>query len=406
MKYVIGGSAALYGNKGAAAMLEASVQSVTNEDKEAQFTLLSLYPENDKKQNKYKNLSVLSTKPIYLALVVNPLALLYKILIPLRPLIRKNNHINTLYECDVYLDEPGISFVDGREKFLIFNVASILPPMLMNKKIVKCAQAMGPFNNPINKFFSKLLLPRVSHIMARGAQTLKYLNGLKLKNVTPASDYAFLLKITEEEKQIAKKILEKLKLSSKSNKEYVVICPSRVVEKKCEKLGVDYAGVIADFINTKNNQNQKFIILAHAAREGSEKPHNNDLPLCKKIYEQVEDKEKTIFFNQEISAQAQRYIISTVSACLVSRFHAMIASLSVAVPVGVIGWSHKYKEILSQFGLENYAIDLKNLNQDSLDRLYDMTKSDTSIIKSQIKNNLEAVKKESMKNTNAIISTR
>ncbi len=404
MKYVIGGSAALYGNKGAAAMLEASVQQVSEKDKNAEFVVFSLYPENDKKQNKYKNLSVLSTKPIYLALVVNTLALLHKILIPLRPLIRKNDHIKALYDCDVYLDEPGISFVDGREKFLIFNVASILPPILMNKKIVKCAQAMGPFNNPINRFFSKLLLPRVSHIMARGSQTNKYLKVLNLNNVTPASDYAFLLKITESEKKIAKKILLKSKLSSTTNKDYVIICPSRVVEKKCDKLGVNYSEVIADFINVKNRYNQKFIIMAHAAREGSEKQHNNDLPLCNKIFELVEDKNKTVFLDQEISAQAQRYIISTSSACLVSRFHAMIASLSVGVPVGVIGWSHKYKEILSQFGLERYAIDLKKLNEDSLDKLYNMTKKDKVKIKSLIDSNIEYVKKESLKNTHAIIA--
>ncbi|HMS23220.1 MAG TPA: polysaccharide pyruvyl transferase family protein [Candidatus Saccharibacteria bacterium] len=403
MKYVIGGSAAFYGNKGAAAMLEASVQSITAKDQKAEFTLFSLYPEKDRKQNTYKNLSVLSTKPVYLALVVNPLALLHKILIPLRPVIRKNNHIKALYDCDVYLDEPGISFVDGREKFLIFNVASILPPILMNKKIVKCAQAMGPFNNPINRFFSKLLLPRITHIMARGSQTKKYLQVLNLTNVTPASDYAFLLKISEQEKKVAQKILTKAKLSPSLNKNYLVICPSRVVEKKCDKLGVDYAGVIADFLNAKNLENQKFIIMAHAAREGSEKPHNNDLPLCKKIFELVDDKNKTVFFNQEISAQAQRYIISTVSACLVSRFHAMIASLSVGVPVGVIGWSHKYKEILSQFGLEKYAIDLKNLNEKSLGKIYEMTKKDNEKIKSSIKNNIESVKNESLKNTNAIV---
>ena len=45
---------------------------------------------------------------------------------------------------------------------------------------------------------------------------------------------------------------------------------------------------------------------------------------------------------------------------VVSRFHAMIASLTMLKPVVVIGWSHKYMEVMQQFGLEEYVFDYNN----------------------------------------------
>ena len=45
---------ALSGNKGAAAMLESAVQTLTERFPDAEFTLLSMYPAEDRKQNPYK----------------------------------------------------------------------------------------------------------------------------------------------------------------------------------------------------------------------------------------------------------------------------------------------------------------------------------------------------------------
>jgi colanic acid/amylovoran biosynthesis protein len=42
------------------------------------------------------------------------------------------------------IDLAGVSFIDGREKFLPFNILTILPAMLLGVPVVKFAQAMGP----------------------------------------------------------------------------------------------------------------------------------------------------------------------------------------------------------------------------------------------------------------------
>jgi polysaccharide pyruvyl transferase WcaK-like protein len=44
----------------------------------------------------------------------------------------------------------------------------------------------------------------------------------------------------------------------------------------------------------------------------------------------------------------------------------MVSSLAVGVPVYVIGWSHKYQEVLRMFDLEENAIDFSRANAETL----------------------------------------
>ena len=196
----------LTGNKGAAAMLESSIQTLGNAD----FTLFSYQPvAEEQKHNTYKNLKILRADALFLGVIINSLALIYKILPPLRPILRKNSQsINALTEADVLLDQGGITFVDGREKFLLYNIASILPALMVGTPVIKCSQALGPFKNPINRFFAKIFLPKMKVIVSRGSITQSYLNELGLKNTIEGADYAFLLDLTEKEKKSAEKHYE------------------------------------------------------------------------------------------------------------------------------------------------------------------------------------------------------
>ena len=403
MRYVIIGST-LSGNKGAAAMLEASIQSVGERDKKAQFTLFTYLPvAEEQSKNIYKNLKIINGSPLRLGLIINPLAFLYMILPPLRPIIIKSQAIQEIKKADVLLDQGGITFVDGREKFLLYNVASILPAIMLKTKVIKCSQAMGPFEGKINHLVSRLILPKVSVILARGNKTQEYLRTLRLKNVVPAADYAFCLEVTKSEEKKAKKILLDAGLSDRYNKNVICVSPSQVVRKQCEKLGKDYVDQSAKFIKELLADGKKVVLLPHSARKNSEKTHNNDLPVCSIIKKACGQNNNLIYFNDELSAQVQRYIISTMDICLVSRFHAMIACLSVGTPVGVVGWSHKYKEVLKQFDLQEYAIDLRNLSEKTMLSLYQKIQKDKKAIKQKNKKNISKVVQNSSVNTSEII---
>jgi polysaccharide pyruvyl transferase WcaK-like protein len=361
---------ALSGNKGASAMLEASVHSIVSRLPSTTFTLFSMYPNEDCAQNPYKSLEIVDARPFQLGVVINFLSLVYKLVPPMRNLIRsKSDAISALSKSDVLLDQMGISFTDGREKFLLYNTAAILPAFLLRVPVIKCSQAIGPFRNPINRFVSKIFLPRIRTIITRGRITHGLAAELGLKNIIEGSDSAFTLAATGNERESLSKSWD---LSFFGAEQKVIgISPSVVVQSKYEaSKGNSYLDLMTNYVNTLVSLGYRIALIPHSVRTGTEKTQNNDLPLCISLYARIEDKSGVFFANKELSPQDLRYLIGLCDLFVTSRFHAMVSSLAVGVPCLVIGWSHKYQEVLESFGLEKWAIGFESL---ALDKLLELT---------------------------------
>ncbi len=387
---------ALSGNKGAAAMIESAVQTLSDKYDDAEFVLLSCYPEADKKINEYENLEVLNSSPLYLALVINPAAVFYRVFPFLRKFIgKKVPEVKALYEADVVLEQGGITFADGRIKFLIFNIATILPPLILGKKIVKCAQALGPFKSFINRTAAKIFLPRMELIVARGAQTAQHLENLELDNYVDGADYAFSLDITEN-------VVKSLKGSDYvrffDGDKVVGISPSVVVQKRCDKADIDYVGITADFINwLVEDKGYKVAIIPHSVRPNTTKTHNNDLPLSKNLYEEIKDKEKVLLIDEELNSQALRYLIGKCKLYVASRFHSMVSALTMKVPTVVIGWSHKYREVLDMFGVKRFALASTDLELAKIQQLFEKLEANQEEVRNLLNDNFPKIRKLSEK---------
>ena len=344
---------ALSGNKGAAAMLESAVQTLGERLGEVEFTLLSMYPAEDRAQNPYPNLEVVAADPKTLGVTINSLALAHRLLPPLRPLLRRHRAIRELADSDVLLDQGGITFTDGREKFLLYNVASILPALNLGTPVFKCAQAVGPFKNPINRLVSKVFLPKAQTLVTRGRITHEFAEGLGLQNLVAGADYAFSLAMDGTEEQGLREA--GVDLGFFEDGEVVGVCPSVVLQKKVEARGDDYVGQMIAFIERLRRAGKKVLLVPHSVRTGTEKTHNNDLPLCTRIAGLLVPGEDVLFVDRELSSQQLRHLIGRCDLFVASRFHAMVSSLAMAVPTLVIGWSHKYREVLEMFELEEWA---------------------------------------------------
>ncbi len=376
---------ALSGNKGAAAMLESAIQTLGAQygPSNVEFSLLSMYPREDRAQNPYPNLNIINASPLTLGVGINSLALLYKLLpFARRWIISRSAAIRALSEADVLLDQGGITFVDGREKFLLYNTASILPALMMGVPVVKCAQALGPFNNPINAAAAKLFLPRMAAIVSRGATTHGYLQTLRLSNVTEGADYAFLLDVTKAEAASAP---SKFDLSVLGKKKIVGISPSVVMKKKVDAAGGDYEREIVGFIDYLTSEGYGVMLVPHSVRTGSEKTHNNDLPLCRDIYAQILTPQDSVFLNSELSSGELRYLIGVCDYFVASRFHAMVSSLAMSVPTLVIGWSHKYREVLEMFELQEWAFGQDKLSGPYLKQRFEQLIAEERSVRAKLK---------------------
>lgn len=353
MKVAIIGSA-FSGNKGAAAMLESSVQHLSAADPGAMFVLLSVYPRSDAEQNPYPNVRVLDASPIRLGVLINGAALVHRLLPPLRSRIESAvPEVGAIAGADVLLDEGGITFVDGRGKYIVYNVATLLPALLLRTPVVKIAQALGPFEEPVNGVAARLMLPRMAAIVARGAVTRSHLDGLGLTNVVDGADLAFTLEVTAAEDAAADGVAGRFF----DEGGVVGFAPSVVLRKGADAAGQDYVGEVVDQIDhVTGTLGRKVLLVAHSARGRTDKTHNNDLPLCREIYARLGHKDRVLFPDREVPSQVLRGLIGRCEVFVASRFHAMVSALATGVPVLVVGWSHKYREVLDMFGLAEWAV--------------------------------------------------
>lgn len=390
MHYSIIGSA-LSGNKGAAAMLESSIASALALYPSATFTLFSMYPDEDRLLNRFAQLEILDGSPAKLGVGINSLALLYFLLPPLRPLIRRaSRSIHALATSDRLIDQMGISFSDGREKFLIYNVAAILPALLVRTKVVKASQAMGPFHNPINRLVAKIFLPRMTAITTRGRITQSFTDELGLTNTVLGVDSAFALKMDPHEKAPTFASL----IPGYSKGTVVGVSPSVVVRNKVEtaKPG-SYLPLMRDLIAHIRKAGHSVVIIPHSVRTGQTKTQNNDLPLCEELFASFADTNGVGLVSEELSSQKLRALIANCHILVTSRFHAMVSALAVATPPLVIGWSHKYEEVLELFELRDLALPYSEISSTQLNSTFDELESRAKAVRDTILRHLPAVVK-------------
>jgi polysaccharide pyruvyl transferase WcaK-like protein len=164
------------------------------------------------------------------------------------------------------------------------------------------------------------------------------------------------------------------------------------MQKKVDAAGGDYAGVIATFIDALQAQGRKVALIPHSVRTGTDKTHNNDLPLCREIVGRLSGTERVLFVDRELTSQQLRWLIGECDLFVASRFHAMVSSLAMAVPTVVIGWSHKYREVLEMFEVEEWAFGSDQLSADYLLQRFDELAAQRDDVKARLDANLPTVK--------------
>jgi coenzyme F420-reducing hydrogenase beta subunit/polysaccharide pyruvyl transferase WcaK-like protein len=359
-------AATVSGNRGAEAMLETSIGRIRDRFPDARFTVFSYYPEKDSALIRDAAVSVRSSTPVYLVLVLFPLSLLAA---PFARVLGRvprffSRSVRELGESAALVDLAGVSFIDGREKFLPFNMLTILPAMLLGTPVFKLAQAMGPFKKPVNRFAARILR-RCAMVVARGDVTLSHMETISFPadRLLAAPDIAFLFEardaLSSEGAAEAEELASRARALREAGSAVVGLCPSAVLAGKAKEEGWDYLGFLATLASGLIKDGHSVLLFPNATRAGSAKLRNNDLPVIAEIAERLAGQEaaNVLAVRGDMNAAELRVVLAECSVAAVSRFHAMVGALSIGVPVAVVGWSHKYLEVMKQFGLDEFVFD-------------------------------------------------
>lgn len=209
-------------------------------------------------------------------------------------------------------------------------------------------------------------------IFARGNETLNNLKefGLESEKFSFAPDVAFCHKIgdsiTSENSDYCESLLSKLQTETNNNITTIGICPSSLLASKSQLSG-SYTNFVSEITSRFLKMNYRVILFPNATRQA--KMHtlrNNDLRVIQDVKLKLDaenfPEENIIYVEKNMNADVIKNIITHCNITIVSRFHAMIASLTTQTPVFVLSWSHKYLEVMKLFGMEEMVIDYNKSN--------------------------------------------
>ena len=400
----------LYGNRGAELMLSVAVGRLRDSYPDARFNIFSYMATDDRRECTDKTLAIYSASPLALVALLFPGALLFGALRKIfgrRVLQLAPSPVRALGESACLLDIAGVSFIDGREKFLPFNVLTLWPAMLLGVPVIKLSQALGPINSPLNRLAARFALPGCQHIWARGEVTYDNLakSGIAGLMVECADDLAFLYedryclsRRAPEAVEDLRRWCEAVRLDTDA-RGVIGICPSAVLGGRNAPNGAIYESRIVTLVNALLADGFAIFIFPNATRsKAGERERNNDLPLIRRIAAQSTHdttSEKFYCVLEDVNASDIAELIISADVLLVSRFHAMVAALVCHRPVIVLGWSHKYVEMMQRFDLEYLVHDHRTADSVQLPRLVGDVHARRDEIKAKIRRDIVDAKASS-----------
>jgi colanic acid/amylovoran biosynthesis protein len=355
---VVGGS--LWGNRGAEAMVVTTIGRVRERDPDAAFVLLSYFPERDRELLRDPTVTVVDARPgptlrIWLG------ALLGRLGFPGRWL---PHPVRSLRECRALFDVSGISFHDGRLGVVAYNLMCLWPALLLKVPVVRLSQAMGPFRHPLNRLLARWATRRSRHTYARGRLTAGFMAelGVPAESWSVAPDVAFAYRpeysLTAENDQRVAELRERLAGLAAAGTRVVAVVPSSLVNQKLAREGGDYVGLLHTLVRDLHRLGVHVLVMPNATRAGLDVPRNNDITVVTQLRDRIADDALTVsYVDYDLNTASIRSLVEQCTLLVTSRFHAMVAALALGVPPLVMGWSHKYEEVLELFDCQGDAVD-------------------------------------------------
>ena len=411
-------AATFHGNRGAQAMLETIIGRLSDQQPNLHFHVYSYYPREDRRLVDDPRVTLHSSTPAALVAWLLPWSLLFGLLrrlLGLRVLRFAPAAIRGLSTSVALVDLAGVAFIDGREKFLPFNALTILPAWLLGTPVVKMPQATGPYQRSLNRFAARVILPMCRMVWARGQGTLEHLSVARFPGLrfAQADDIAFNFQerwsLTREGSQSLQRLLNKVDtLRSEPEVRGVVgLCPSAVLAVRARKTGGSYEAVLAALVRRLAASGFLVVLFPNATRDSAASAErNNDLPVMRRLWAECQEVggPRPLMADFDLNAAGIKRLIGATDIVLVSRFHAMVGALSLGVPPVVLGWSHKYAEVMARFDLQDQVMDHKQLGLAELQAMVERVFLERDPIRDRIQERMPSIQEAADRPVSALLT--
>jgi colanic acid/amylovoran biosynthesis protein len=359
-------------NKGSAAQVISTCETLRTLIPNLEITLMSHFPELDSKLCGIHNINVVGALwlrlprvrvwPFIYHRIFHPLFnILWTILFKsgLNPRSINNSIIKEYVSADAIIDLSGDSFSDGKGGFSIGIDSTILFGVSLKKPIVIYSQSVGPFKWAVTAL-ARYCLNEASLVIVREEITRNYLEEIGLESpIYLTADCAFILDPAPYEK--VEEILSKEKVDT-TKKPLVGISANAMLDDDEN----NYANLMAqliDYLIEKLNAQVVFVPHVVSPIAGG---RGDDRVMGEKIYKLARNKENVDLIKGDYSPEELKGIIELCDIFIGGRMHANIAAISSCVPTLATAWSHKYYGIMRTVGQEKYVCNFKTMNFEEL----------------------------------------
>ncbi len=233
------------------------------------------------------------------------------------------------------------------------------------RSVVYLPQAWGPFSNPLVVEPAAQVCRLARAIYARDRQSHAYLQNLPGRpdgKLHLGSDVAFRFQGAASEEGRA--LLVGVGVSPHAGP-VIGIVPNMRVYERTEGKGpanryVQLLAAVAAFCSGRLGA--QLALIPHEIRSGASR---DDRYLCSLVQEAAGNG-RVFAMTGDYTAAEVKSVIGHVELLISSRYHATIAALSQRIPAVVVGWAHKYDELMRDVGLGEYVLQCKTADQDSL----------------------------------------
>ena len=187
-----------------------------------------------------------------------------------------------------------------------------------------------------------------------------------------AADVAFLCdpeySLTSENDDKVSFVVSRLEAGRSNGAGVVALGPSSLVLGKSTMEGIDYTELLHGLIRGLHELKLHVLLTSNATREGSDALRNNDIADITQLQARLRaapegvDDESITYMDFDVNTGSIR-ALAGCELVITSRFHAMVAALALGIPIIVMGWSHKYEDVLEAFDCAENAVNFSEAQQ-------------------------------------------
>ena len=303
------------------------------------------------------------------------------------PLERKI--VEEIRSADLFINVYGIEFCEKLTPPLNFKGALFDQPLFrvaatLGTKAVHYTASYGPANGRWTRMAARAILEkRCSLVYCRERQSRQNLLnwGVPEKKLVLAPDTGLLM----ASKPVSLDGLD-------SQRPRLGISVSHQIIRQW-KSPVPYVDIVAQVCDRAIREWNVQVLLI--PNELSKVTEYDDRAVAKRVAERMErGNDVQILPAERLSGPQQKGAIAACDLLLASRYHSVVASMSSAVPTLVIGWHHKYPELLGRFNQQNLCLPSEDCNLENVWRRCEKLWNQREQVRAEIGSFITAVEDE------------